>query len=228
MDGLPDLLDLTSERFHRQRASIADYPAWAICRPSGDTGAALDPGALDSVSTPDFVTHGCGPTFAASAERCAAAILRNAAGQDVDGRGRPKRTYPTLEGYDLRYLLMPHWDRKILMAEMGLDPNVVLRGMRGDTLWSHWPITGDWIDRSRAVRHLEFFFHLCVAVEIQRARRSPQDVAARAAAVADALMIEISYGRLRVRRLDTTHAHVRLRAHRLLLDARETSADTAA
>lgn len=216
MTTFPALADLTSDRAYRQLPALTDYPAWAICRPAGNTGCVLDAGYLDSVSTPDFVTHGCGPTFLASAEQCKAAIVRNAEGLDTNSRGQKRGPYNCLVGYELHYRLMPHWDRKLLMAEMGVDPNTVMASIRRDDVWSLWPIKGEWLDRSKAVRHLEFFFQLCLAVEAKRIQSQPDLVAASSMAIADALMDEMTTSYLRVSRLDTSHADVRVRAHKAL------------
>lgn len=223
MDDIPALDTLGHDSHYLVCTSIEETPAWAICKPTSRGGAVLDPGYLhDDVSVPDFAPDGYGFPFSQSSERCAAAIRRNAAGQATDRNGKPKRVYPALEGYDLHYQRMPHWGRKMLMARMGMDPNAVVLAIARADLWALWPVDGEWIDKCRAVRHLEFFLHLCIAVERARLAAMPPGsltadlLAARAHAVADAVLVEMKEGSTRVSRQDGTHLRVRLRAQRAL------------
>lgn len=223
MDTIPALETLSHDSRYHVCTSIGEAPAWAICKPTSRGGAVLDPGYLhDDVSVPDFAPHGYGTSFPESSERCAAAIRRNAAGLDVDRDGKPRRVDPALEGYDLLYQRMPHWGRKMLMARFGTDPNAVMIAIARADLWALWPVDGEWIDTCRAVRHLEFFLHLCIAVERARLAALPPGtatadvLAGRARAVADAVLVEMKDGSTRVSRREDTHLRVRLRAQHAL------------
>ena len=225
VDTLPALGTLAHDSRYLVCTSIEATPDWAICRPTSSGGAVLDAGFLgDTASTPDFAPDGYGVSFPESSARCAAAIRRNAAGER---HNRPCAPYACLQGYELRYTLMPHWGRKMLMARMGVDPNAVLMGIARADLHAWWPVVDTssygWIFASKVVRHVEFFFHLCIAVERARLAHAGTGPHGHAlltdlsVAIADAAMAEIrEASSSKVSPAENGHLRARLRAYKAL------------
>lgn len=123
-----------------------------ITRSTVDGRAVLDCGFFDQVSDPDFSPSGYGQDSAQAAQNCARAIRANAQGI---GRRAP---YGCLTGYDLQYRLMPHWARKEIMTDLGIDlraAHVQARGAFGD-----WAFKSSWLEHVHLARHFEFFFIL--------------------------------------------------------------------
>ena len=156
-------LGLSRDNFDPGERGIDDFADDIITRHSIKGRAVLDVGFRDWVSDPDFAPSGYGTDFAASSKVCAGAIRRNARGEGT------RAPYGCLEGYDLRYRLMPHWDRKERFQALGIDPNEVIDevGSR-DENWSDWSFDMKWIEKAQAVRHMEFFYRLVVATQEHR------------------------------------------------------------
>lgn len=158
-------LFLSRDHYSPGERGIDDFANDIITRRAGSDGAVLDTGFREFVSDPDFATSGYGADYAAAAESCAIAIRRNARGECARGRA----PYECLLGYDLRYRLMPHWERKGRFQVLGVDPNQVIQEVRAsETTWSDWPLEMSWSARGQAARHMEFFFRLVVAVQERR------------------------------------------------------------
>lgn len=156
-------LGLSRDNFDPGNRHIDDFADEIITRPSGGGRAVLDAGFFTWVSDPDFAPWGYGTDFAESSKGCASAIRRNANGEDM---GAP---YCCLEGYDLHYRLMPHWDRKERFQALGIDPNQVISEVRArDEKWSDWSFSMNWSEKVQAVGHMEFFYRLVVATQEQR------------------------------------------------------------
>lgn len=114
--------------------------------------AVLDCGFFDWASDPDFAPSGYGKDSAEAATKCARAIRDNARGI---GRGAPDST---LTGYDLSYRLMPHWARKEIMKDLGIDLRAA--HLQANGAFREWDFTCSWIDHVKLARHYEFFFIL--------------------------------------------------------------------
>jgi hypothetical protein len=128
-------------------------------RPRADGGwhAVLDTGVTRQVSDPDFSPSGYGATREEAARRCARAIR-----DDASGIGKFAPHSVLEDGYDLRWRLMRHWDKKERMAAVGLDPNEVMADACGMDV-DRWKLKGAYLEWSRDTRRLEFDFRLLLA-----------------------------------------------------------------
>lgn len=157
----------------------------------GNWHAVLDCGFRSYVSDPDFSIHGYAATRADAARKCAAAI-RN------DARGIGKYAPHSLlrDGYDLKFRLMPHWDRKERLAAAGEDPDEVYRAAVDATRRDPWGLKGGYLSWIDATRSMEFAYRLALAETNQSARNAGLD-AASASALAMQLMQE-TWGAMKV------------------------------
>jgi hypothetical protein len=211
-------MELATTYRYVRRDSLEDYPATIICARGSRGQAWLDCGLQSTVSDPDFSTYGCGSSFEEAAQRCAQAIRLNAAGKMTDSTGKTRRVHGCLTGYDLHYRLMPHWERKLVMARLGDDPNEALRAIAEACPWENWPLRGEWLDRSKGTKHLEFFFQVCLSIGRHRCKTA-SEAEAFGLETADAVLAEIKehLGRS-LSTVQITHPTVRARATRSLLD----------
>lgn len=145
---------MTSKEWNPGNRTLDDYADEVITIRVGGY-AFLDCGFLQKVSDPEFSHRGDkGP--------CAADIRRHARGEQVmpDGSNRPP--HPCFQGNDLRYRLMPHWDRKERMIAAGLDPDEQF-GVARNNSFEKWDTSGEFFQVVKARRHAEFLFTLLVA-----------------------------------------------------------------
>jgi hypothetical protein len=121
--------------------------------------AVLDCGITSSVSDPDFATHGYGATAEEAAERCASAIRQNARGI---GKFAPA---PVLrDGYDLKFRLMRHWEKKERFETFGRDPNAVVSLALAGAERDQWKLASErWVEWVESTRVIEFEFQLLMA-----------------------------------------------------------------
>lgn len=141
--------------------TLDDFADHIITRNTKRGNAVLDTGFKSQVSDPDFAPNGYGPTPADACVNCATAIRANA-------KGTKPRSCIKPDGYDLRYRLMRVWVRKEQMEALGLDPNALIVEINDGDYWRAWPVAGEWLARSAAVKHLEFFYRLLFAAQHER------------------------------------------------------------
>lgn len=139
---------------------LAEFDDDIITRPAGMTGAVLDTGFFGRASDPDFGPAGNRATREESITGCADRIRENA------GSDKPAMC---LCGYDLTYRLMPHWDRKERLRDLGIDPNALIQDMLGAQDLPDWGVRSQGLgDAVKAKRHMEFFFRLVTASQTAR------------------------------------------------------------
>lgn len=155
--------------------TIADFDDEIICRPAGGR-VVLDCGFFEKASDPDFSSFPDEGPFPGAASPCAADIRRNAESEDP---------YDCLSGHDLRYRLMPHWNRKECLRDLGIDPNLAMREAR--EAFSDWPFEGRWTDQVQVARHAEFFYRLLTEI----ARRDIREGAVTPEAAKDVVVAEM-------------------------------------
>lgn len=89
------------------------------------------------------------------------------------GDSKPVSVKPCLSPYQIRYTLVPHWERKERFIKMGVDPEEVmdLAMSKGWKNWKSWKTFPTWVDEKRIGAHLEFFLCLLMMEGDERIAR---------------------------------------------------------
>lgn len=106
---------------------LSDFPDHIITRQyqreNGRWAAYSDFRINPQVSDPDF--SGGGATRLEAAKNCVDDIRYY-----IEKKSAQGRTLSMFEGYDLHYKLMPFWQKKMRLEELGVDPNAVVKKAR--------------------------------------------------------------------------------------------------